>query len=265
MVHPLGRWAAIDLETTGLDSSYDSIIDVGFLQFEGLTLVNKYSSLVKPDDLSQMSFFVQKLTGITPRQLKKAPSWESVEKDVQDLQGHQLLAYNADFEKSFLEKTFASIENEKDEFEQKTTFIDGLEFLPLLNPQAPQFKLEYFITQWQLRDKELHRGLDDSLDLVKVLLLAVKKIRQDRQRSQFLHFVFQRYGMADSWFYHFLSLQNEDLLKLAGQLDFDLEGALEKSEIHEEESNFVPVAKDCTFTLTNGRCHSSGRKYPSDF
>jgi len=43
----LGKWAILDIETTGLDSSYDKIIDVGFLQFDGTQLVKKYSSLVQ--------------------------------------------------------------------------------------------------------------------------------------------------------------------------------------------------------------------------
>ena len=43
----LGRWAVIDIETSGIDPSYDEIIDLGYLQFEGTRLVRKYSSLVK--------------------------------------------------------------------------------------------------------------------------------------------------------------------------------------------------------------------------
>ena len=41
----LGKWAVIDIETSGLDSREDQIIDVGFLQFEGTRLVKKFTSL----------------------------------------------------------------------------------------------------------------------------------------------------------------------------------------------------------------------------
>ena len=43
----LGKWALIDIETSGVNPEEDSIIDVGFLQFEGTKLVKKYSSLVR--------------------------------------------------------------------------------------------------------------------------------------------------------------------------------------------------------------------------
>ena len=47
MENTLGNWAVIDLETSGVNPNDDSIIDVGFLQFEGTKLVRKYNSLVR--------------------------------------------------------------------------------------------------------------------------------------------------------------------------------------------------------------------------
>jgi ATP-dependent DNA helicase DinG len=47
MSHRLGRWAVIDVETSGVDPSYDRVIDVGHLEFDGVKLVLKYSSLIQ--------------------------------------------------------------------------------------------------------------------------------------------------------------------------------------------------------------------------
>ena len=91
----LGRWALIDIETSGIDPSKDSIIDVGFLEFEGTKLVREYSSLVHYE--YKLSHFIQKLTGITTKMVSDAPSWENVSKDVLDLMGCALLAHNSDF------------------------------------------------------------------------------------------------------------------------------------------------------------------------
>ena len=41
----LGKWAVIDIETTGADPGVDEIIDVGFLQFEGTKLIRTYEDL----------------------------------------------------------------------------------------------------------------------------------------------------------------------------------------------------------------------------
>ena len=70
----LGNWAAIDIETTGIDPGRESIIDLGFLQFEGTKLVKKYSSLIQHN--GEISHFIQKLTGVTPEMVKKAPAWK---------------------------------------------------------------------------------------------------------------------------------------------------------------------------------------------
>ena len=95
-------WAIIDLETSGVNPLNESIIDVGFLQFSGTQLVEKYSSLVQFPRRHQadthLSQFIQRLTGISEKALKKAPPWETVEKDLYPLQGHQLIAHNAGFE-----------------------------------------------------------------------------------------------------------------------------------------------------------------------
>ena len=104
----LGSWALIDIETTGVDPSYDAIIDLGYLQFDGTKLIKKYSSLVKTD--VKLSQFIQKLTGISEDMVKKAPTWSKVKPDLLELDGHALLAHNAQFEEMFLKKYFDDID-----------------------------------------------------------------------------------------------------------------------------------------------------------
>ena len=58
----LGRWASIDIETTGVNPANDNIIDVGFLEFDGTELVKKFDSLVRHE--GHLSYFIQKLTSI---------------------------------------------------------------------------------------------------------------------------------------------------------------------------------------------------------
>jgi ATP-dependent DNA helicase DinG len=105
----LGSWALIDIETTGIDPTYDAIIDLGFLQFEGTKLVRDYSSLIKTE--VKLSQFIQKLTGISQQMVNKAPIWSKVEPDLLDLAGHALLAHNAQFEEMFLEKYFDKLDH----------------------------------------------------------------------------------------------------------------------------------------------------------
>ena len=106
MANNLGKWALIDIETSGINPEEDSIIDVGFIQFDGLKIKKSYSSLVKFPMTSlhhsNYSKFIEKLTGITPSMLKNAPLWEEVLPEVKELFGHHLIAHNSQFEESFL-------------------------------------------------------------------------------------------------------------------------------------------------------------------
>jgi len=218
----LGRWALIDIETSGIDPSKDSIIDVGFLEFEGTRLVREFSSLVRYE--YKLSHFIQKLTGITTKMISDAPPWESVSKEVLDLMGCALLAHNADFEKGFLKEYFDKIAGDY----KRESYEDSIFYLALLMPGRSVFNLESFITQWQLRKTEVHRGYEDSLDLLKVLLIATALVKQDQGLHQRIFDLFLTYQLEDYWYYHFFCLSHEQLEEIAGQIDFDLQEKLDE-------------------------------------
>ena len=217
MTHPLGKWAVIDIETTGIDPSYDKIIDVGFLQFDGVELIKTYSSLVQYD--GKLSQFIKKLTGIDSKMLVRAPSWKKVEPEVMDVFGHHLIAHNAGFEKSFLAEHFDKI----DDGSGRESYEDSLYFLSLLFPQMSSLKLENFICDWKIADHEEHRGFQDSVDLLKVLLIAVGVTRRDSLLSATVESLFQKYNLTDFWYYKFFNLSDEELVSLSKNVELDLE------------------------------------------
>lgn len=220
----LGRWSVIDIETTGISPVNDAIIDVGFLEFDGTELIRKYDSLVRHE--GHLSYFIQKLTSIKPKQLKKAPRWEEVKLEVQELYGCHLVAHNADFEKSFLESTFEELEADADE--ERETYEDSLLYLAMLFPERSSLKLESFIVEWGLSDKEEHRGFQDSLDLLKVLLLATFTIKSEPDKAMFYGNLFKKYAQEDWWYAKFFSLDRESLFEIAEAIDFDLVEAREQ-------------------------------------
>ena len=187
MAYSLGPWAVIDLETTGVNPADDAIIDVGFLQFEEGTLVRTYESLVYTDQ--KLSQFIQKLTGILPKMVKNAPQWRVVQEEVQTLFGHHLLAHNADFERNFLESSFDEVDDESG----RESYEDSLFILGILFPERKSLKLENFITDWRLADEEQHRGLADSVDLLKVLLVAAIYVKRRKYIEDYLFYLFQKY------------------------------------------------------------------------
>jgi ATP-dependent DNA helicase DinG len=238
----LGKWTLIDIETTGIDESYDEIIDVGFLSFEGTKLTNTYSSLVRSE--VELSQFIQKLTGIKPEQVRKAPTWQEVSQEVLQLDEDVLIAHNADFEDKFLTPEFESSLN------TKPRYADTLFFLSILNPGRSSLNLESFIQQWQIRENEVHRGYEDSEDLLKVMILEVLKTYQNPVWRRKLKLEFAKFDANEFWFKNFFMLSEEELLNISEQIKFDADKYLAKEAV-EAASSFQRLDIDSDFS-SNG-------------
>ena len=211
----LGLWSVIDIETTGISPGTDEIIALGFYQFEGTKLIRSFSSLVRCEN--PVSSFITKLTGLTNEQLKRAPLWSQVENDLLTLEGHALLAHNASFEESFLKRYFDRLPHNGD----RETYQDSMFYLALLFPEASALNLEYFINYLGIADKEEHRGLADSRDLLKTLLVSTYLTHQDRELRMKLSEVFQTLP-EEFWYRNFFALSASDLIEISDQIDFNL-------------------------------------------
>lgn len=223
----LKKWAVIDIETSGIHPFESSIIDVGYYQFEGTKLIKTYSSLVRfPGESGEehLSHFIQKLTGINEKDLLKAPVWDVVEEEILTLKGHTLLAHNAKFEDSFLRPSFEAYEED-----EMPEFVDSLLFLSLMYPSSTGLSLESFITDLLIGEKEEHRGLADSLDLLKVLLVAVYEHKKNPRLEDQINSLFSKYSVEEEyWFVNFFRLKEEELLEISQAINFDLEAHYQK-------------------------------------
>ncbi len=254
----LGKWAVIDIETSGISPSDDSIIDVGFLQFDGNKLVREYNSLVRfpmsPLHHDNYSQFIQKLTGITPRMLKNAPLWEEVLPQIECLVDHALIAHNSDFEEGFLED-WLSIKSTIEDETTETSFQDSMYFLAILHPEKKTLKLEDFIEMYGIREAEVHRGYEDALDLLKVIILATYRVHNNLIDYKTVEELLDKYYLSDWWFARFFNMSTEDLNALAKQLQLDIEHHLEfyrqKTSKIEKESDIVDYDKMTPKISTN--------------
>ncbi len=217
----LGKWAVIDIETTGLDPSVDSIIDIGFLHYDNLTLVNRYSSLVAYEhNLPQV---IQKLTGITSKMVAEAPHWEIVETELLELFDHSLIAHNASFEKSFLDRYFINYSSQN----KGGNYCDSIAYLALLFPWREKLNLQEFLFDFKIAEFEKHRGLDDSIDLLKVLLVSSAYVNKHKELSSYIKNCFNAYNLSkDIWLHKFLYLSIKQLQTIADSIDFSVEDAL---------------------------------------
>ena len=100
-----------DLETTGLDSTLDHIIEIGAQKFCGFNLVDEFSTLIRPShEVKELTKHTMTLTGLTIDMLQNSPKIEEVlPKFLQFIQQGILVAHNAEFDFSFLKVACAKI------------------------------------------------------------------------------------------------------------------------------------------------------------
>ena len=96
-------FAAVDLETTGLDPSCDQIIEVAVQRFTLNAEAGHFSTLVNSD--IPIPPEVSKLTGITSKDLVNAPDFNEIKSQVSAaLHGAVLVGHNINFDLKFLSK-----------------------------------------------------------------------------------------------------------------------------------------------------------------
>ena len=102
------RYCIFDLETTGLSSRYDSIIEFGGVIVENREVKRKLQMFIKPE--VALSAFTTNLTNITEGDLADALPFEQVCDEILDFIGDSVLvAHNASFDVNFLNDSLIRI------------------------------------------------------------------------------------------------------------------------------------------------------------
>ena len=68
-------WVALDLETTGLSSENDEIIEIGAVRFQGRAVLETHQTFVNPN--RRLSDFIKGLTGIAQADVDHAPTFSA--------------------------------------------------------------------------------------------------------------------------------------------------------------------------------------------
>lgn len=158
MLDLLDSYTVIDLETTGLDPLYDSIIELAAIHVENGRIVEQFSSLVNPG--YEIDDFITELTGITNEMLASAPSIDSILPSFLDFVGAgTILGHNVNFDVNFL---YTACERQLSK-PFCNDFIDTMRFSRRLFPAERHHRLIDLVQRFGLGDTEEHRALSDAL------------------------------------------------------------------------------------------------------
>ena len=189
-------YVMFDLETTGLSSRYDRIVEFGGVRVRQGHIVDRLSLLISPEEVS-MQAQAQAVTGITNEMLKDAPTFHQVYKTIKAfLHDAILISHNAPFDIGFLQAAF---ERENDSIKQPV--IDTLTLSRFLFPDAHSHRLGALAKRLHLayEDDKAHRAIYDAEILIDIWASFKEKLQASpygiRRHDQF-HELFKTDGLA---------------------------------------------------------------------
>lgn len=162
----------LDFETTGLSPDMgDRAIEIGAVRIEGGQITGRFQELMNPG--RRISGFIENYTGITNAMLQDAPSCQEVMHRFADfIEGYNLVAHNASFDKRFLDAELANISRQ-----YSGQFACSMLAARRIYPDAPNHKLGGLIEYTNIpSDGAFHRALYDSEMTTKLWLTMLADI-----------------------------------------------------------------------------------------
>jgi len=164
----------LDFETTGLSPNLgDRAIEIGAVKLKNGKVVDQFQELMNPG--RPVSAFIEDYTGITNSMLINAAPCEEVMVRFSDfIQGHNLVAHNASFDKRFLDSELQRIPSNYD-----GRFACSLLVSRRLYQSAPNHKLGTLINYKDIASNgSFHRALYDAQMTAKLWLAMINDIQQ---------------------------------------------------------------------------------------
>ena len=167
------EFVAFDLETTGLSSHTDTIIEIGAVIMKEGREVDRFQTFVAPGRKLEQKII--ELTGITDSMLLGAPTIEEVLPKFLEFVGDRVLvAHNSDFDTGFIRAACAKLG-----LPYNFTAADTLILSQNLLPQLNKFKLDIVANALSLPDFNHHRAADDAVICGCIMARLLKKLEEE--------------------------------------------------------------------------------------
>lgn len=161
-------FVAIDLETTGLNSERDAVIEIGAVKYRNGQPIEEFSTLVNPG--RPIPYEITMLTGITDRDVITAPRFDQVANQLARFVGQSpVVGHSVGFDLGFLRVQGLLLEN---------IGFDTWELASILLPSLPGYSLPALVERFGLKSPQQHRALDDAQAAGRLFLLLCERAAQ---------------------------------------------------------------------------------------
>ena len=170
----------LDFETTGLSpGGGDRAIEIGAVKIDGGQVTARFQELMNPGQ--RISGFIESYTGITNGMLGDARPCSDVMRDFAGfIDGYNLVAHNASFDKRFLDAELARVS-----IDYSGQFACSMLAARRLCQQAPNHQLGTLVAHMNIPvEGTFHRALFDSEMTAKLWLAMLDSIRRQYELEE---------------------------------------------------------------------------------
>ncbi len=165
------KYAIVDLETTGGKPEDEAITEIAIYLYDGNEIIDRFISLVNPE--RPIHWYVQKLTGINNKMLRRAPKFYEIAKRVIEItQDAVIVAHNASFDYRVLKKEFDRLGYKFERPNLCTVKLSKEVF-----PRQESYSLGKLCKALHIPITDRHRASGDALATVELFKMILNKQR----------------------------------------------------------------------------------------
>ena len=174
------RFIAFDTETTGLDSYYDRIIEVGAVLFENGKPVREYGSLVH--SVSCVPYEARMVNHISDQMVRSAPEPEKVYAELCAFFGDALtgdtvlVGHNATFDMGFLNAEFARLGISAD-----IVYADTCSLSRVALPHLSSHRQDDVARAFRIQNRQSHRAVTDAEVCGQIMVEMIPLLRKSEK------------------------------------------------------------------------------------
>ena len=159
-------YVALDLEATDMHPERGEIIELGAIKFTADKIVDRWSATVRPR--GPVPFAITQLTGITPAEVRQAPSFAAVAPTLTAfIRTHPVVGQSISFDLAMLRAAGLTLAN---------PVYDTFELATLTLPGLPAYSLRQIATRLDVALPVEHRALADAAVTVEVFRQLVARL-----------------------------------------------------------------------------------------
>lgn len=166
-------FSVVDTETTGMNSKYNKVIDIGIVTVKNGEIVDKWETLIDPEQ--EISYWITHYTKLTAKDVAGKPTFGFFAPKINSLLKETVfVAHNVGFDYSFLSSEMKNA-NFPFSYPKLCTVLLGRKLLPKLSNAHLDALSDYYNIEISARHRALPDAEATAVILVKFIEIAKEK------------------------------------------------------------------------------------------